>query len=325
MFEYGLIERARAQRRHIVLPEGDDDRILRAAATLLSRGVAELTILGEETEVRSRAIELGVDIREAHILSPFDPVYVDKFAREYERLRAHKGVTYAQAADAVTDVSYFGTLMVHMGLADGMVSGAAHTTAHTVRSAFEIIKTQADVSTVSSIFLMCLADQVLADGDCAIVPDPTSEQPADIAISSARTAGSVSIPGVAMMSYSTGRPGRGMAGNHPGGNRFSVLGQTDRVRRRPRPWPPARSTPSATGSCTSPPASPEAPDKSGYGSTPPGAGATAYPKDGNACAPPSPEHSPTIPPTRKTPAGPGKPATGRHRPNRHTQPQQPTT
>ncbi|HWI31730.1 MAG TPA: phosphate acyltransferase [Microbacterium sp.] len=122
MFEYGLIERARSQRKHIVLPEGDDDRILRAAASLLSRGVAQLTILGEEFEVRSRAIELGIDIREANVLSPFDPVHVDKFAREYERLRAHKGVTYAQAADTVTDVSYFGTMMVHLGLADGMIS-----------------------------------------------------------------------------------------------------------------------------------------------------------------------------------------------------------
>ncbi|MEU4842594.1 phosphate acetyltransferase [Nocardia testacea] len=210
MFEYQLIERARADRKTIVLPEGDDDRVLRAAGRVLQRRVADLIILGDETTIRARAAELGVDIADARVLDPRTSEHLDDFAREYAELRKHKGMTLERARETVTDISYFGTMMVHRGIADGMVSGAAHTTAHTIRPSFEIIKTVPGVSTVSSVFLMCLADRVLAYGDCAVVPDPSSEQLADIAVSSAATATRFGIDArVAMLSYSTGESGSG--------------------------------------------------------------------------------------------------------------------
>ncbi len=210
MFEYQLIHRARADRKHIVLPEGGDDRILRAAGRLLQRQVAQLTILGEEGPIRRRAAELGVDLDEAQVVDPKTSEYTEDFAAEYTEIRKHKGVRIERAREIMTDISYFGTMMVHKGIADGMVSGAAHTTAHTIRPSFEIIKTADGVDTVSSIFLMCLSDRVLAYGDCAIVPDPSAEQLADIAISSATTSAQFGIePRVAMLSYSTGDSGSG--------------------------------------------------------------------------------------------------------------------
>ena len=188
MFEYELIERARADKRHIVLPEGDDDRVLRAAELLMRRGVVDLTVLGEPEDVRARAAGLGVDLDGVNIVDPLTSPLRDGFASRYFVLRKHKGVTEELAHDVAGDASYFGTLMVDAGEADGMVSGAAHTTGDTIRPAFEIIKARKGVSVVSSVFLMCLADRVLVYGDCAVNPKPDAGQLADIAISSAETA-----------------------------------------------------------------------------------------------------------------------------------------
>ena len=212
MFEHELIRRAKARRMRIVLPEGLDERILRAAEMLRLRDVVDLTLLGDPQAVRARINDLGLQLDAIEIIDPLTSTRREPFADTYYELRKHKGISREMAFDAMADVSYFGTMMVHHDQVDGMVSGALHTTQHTVRPAFEIIRTRPGISIVSSVFLMCLEDRVLVYGDCAINPDPSAEQLADIAISSAATARMFGIePRVAMLSYSTGESGKGAA------------------------------------------------------------------------------------------------------------------
>jgi phosphate acetyltransferase len=210
MFEYELIERAKARRRHIVLPEGEEERILRAAEILLRRGVVDITLLGNPQEIRNKIGTLGLHLDAVQIIGPQASDWCTDFARIYYELRKHKGISEKMAGDTVTDTNYFGTLMVYKDFADGMVSGAIHTTAETILPALQIIGTQPGFSVVSSVFLMCLADRVLVYGDCAVNPDPNAQQLAEIAVSSAETAVIYGIePRIAMCSYSTGESGQG--------------------------------------------------------------------------------------------------------------------
>ena len=210
MMELRLIDYARRKKAHIVLPEGDEERTLQAVEILLARNAAYITLLGNEQQIRSKAGQLDVNIEGAKIIDPQTAPSLDDYAAAYYEMRKHKGITQEQARESMLDPIYFGTMMLHKREADGLVAGAVNTTANTIRPAFEIIKTRPGIKIASSVFLMCMQNQVFVFGDCAVVVDPTAEELADIALSSVETAKLFGIPPrVAMLSYSTGTSGHG--------------------------------------------------------------------------------------------------------------------
>jgi phosphate acetyltransferase len=210
MFEFNLLKKAKANKQHIVLPEGKEDRILLASEILLARGIVDITLLGNEIDVKEKIKKLGLKLDKANIIDPSNNPYIEDFSNTYYELRKDKGITKENAKDIMSDVNFFGTMMIFKGLADGMVSGSIHTTAETIRPSFQIVKTKPGSTIVSSVFFMCLEDRVLVYGDCAVNPNPTSKELAEIAINSADTARAFGIePKVAMLSYSTGDSGKG--------------------------------------------------------------------------------------------------------------------
>lgn len=212
MFQYQIVKRAKEKKKHIVLPEGDDDRILQAAELLMTQNIVDLTILGKKESIESstKRLNLSLDFDKIKIIDPIASDRYPDYVNTLYELRKAKGVTVEMARDLMLDVSYFGTMMVYKGEADGMVSGAAHTTQHTIRPALQFVKTKPGMATVSSVFFMCLPNRVSIFGDCAVNPNPTAEQLADIAISSADTSKMFNIePKVAMLSYSSGTSGAG--------------------------------------------------------------------------------------------------------------------
>ncbi|MGJ8743721.1 phosphate acetyltransferase [Polaribacter sp.] len=212
MFQYNLLQKAKAHRKHIVLPEGDDERIIQAASRLQLLDIVDLTLLGDRNTIQLKCDQIGlqIDLDQINILNPEDSIHNSDFATTLFEARKHKGMTETMAIDLVRDVSYYGTLMIMNGLADGMVSGAVHTTMHTIKPALQIIKTKPGVSVVSSVFFMCLSDRVSVMGDCAVNPNPNAEQLSEIAISSALSAEAFGIEAkIAMLSYSSGSSGKG--------------------------------------------------------------------------------------------------------------------
>lgn len=210
-FQYSLLGKAKEQKKTIVLPEGEEDRILKAADYLLERDIVNLIIVGERESILKRAEELNLNsVCKASFQSISDEAMLSHMITKLCELRAKKGMTESQAREQLNDASYFGTMLVVLGQADGLVSGSVNSTANTVRPALQVIKTKAGSKLVSGAFLMCFKDHVAVFADCAINTNPNAEQLADIAIQSANTAAAFGLdPKVGMLSYSTLGSGKG--------------------------------------------------------------------------------------------------------------------
>ena len=209
-FQSLLLKRAKAANKTVVLPESDDERILKAAHIVLEKDAAKVILLGLESEISKKAATLGLNLSKAKVLNPAQNELTNEFAKKIYELRKHKGVDEAKANTLAKDKIYFATMLIHEGIADALVSGATMSTADTIRPALQIIKTKPNVSVVSGAFFMALEEEILLFADCAVTPNPSSDELASITLSSAQTASAFGLnPKIAMLSYSTADSGSG--------------------------------------------------------------------------------------------------------------------
>ncbi|TNF48912.1 phosphate acetyltransferase [bacterium] len=205
-----IMRQAQRDPKKVVYPEGPDERVLQAAREVRDTGTAFPVLLGRTDEIQEKAEKLRIRIEDLQIIDPDRSERLTHYAQAFFELRKHKGITESQAKEIIRDVSYFGTMMVREGDADGLVSGATHTTADTLRPAFQIVKTAAEYSIASSYFIILYEDKIYFYADCGLVIDPNAEELSEIAVSTVKSAGNFGLePRVAMLSYSTKGSGMG--------------------------------------------------------------------------------------------------------------------